>query len=86
MIEFADNFEHEAGDVMDSILAESDFSPTLTPFVSLGTNDPARSLVDGPTTTHQAAANDLFQAFDDGKPSLARMKRCGMHHAEAFEL
>jgi hypothetical protein len=86
MFEFAESFESEADQMMDNILAESCISPTLTPFVGLGSTDPARTLVDGPTTSHQAAAHDLFQAFDDGAPSLERMKRCGMHHDEAFEL
>lgn len=86
MTEFDERFEYEADGVMDDILAESSISPTLTPFVSLGTDDPAREMMDGPTTSRQAAANDLFQAFDDGAPSLARMKRCGLHHDEAFEL
>lgn len=85
-MEFAESFEREADQMMDSILAESCISPTLTPFVSLGTSDPARELLDGPTCEQQAKANDLFQAFDDGSPSLERMKRCGMHHDEAFEL
>lgn len=31
-------------------------------------------------------ALEPFRAFDDGAPSLARMKRCAMHHDEAFEL
>lgn len=31
-------------------------------------------------------ALEPFKAFDDGAPSLARMKRCAMHHDEAFEL
>ena len=84
MMEFAESFEHEADDVMDGILADSEMSPTVTPFVSLGSNDPG--LVDGPTSARQASANDLFQAFDDGAPSVDRMKRIGMHHDEAFEL
>lgn len=86
MIEITESFEYVAYDVMDDILAESNISPTLTPFISLGTNDPAHELMDGPTTARQAAAHDLFQTFDDGSPSLERMKRCGMHHDEAFEL
>lgn len=85
-MEFAEHFENDADEVMDDILAESAISPTLTPFVSLGTDDPSRELMDGPSTSRQAAANDLYQAFDDGSPSLAKMKRIGMHHDEAFEL
>lgn len=86
MTEFAANFDAEADDMMDGILAESNdaMSPTLTPFVSLGTADDA--LMDGPTTQHQADARDLFQSFDDGSPSLDKMKRAGLHHDEAFEL
>lgn len=91
MMEFAASFEREAADVMDDIMAESLLagscvSPTLTPMLSLGTADPAEELIDGPTTPQQARANDLFQSFDDGKPSLADMKRCLMHHDESFEL
>jgi hypothetical protein len=71
MSEFSDGFEFEADDMMDNILAESSISPTLTPFHGLGTNEPA---------------SDCFQSLDDGGPSLARMKRCGLHRAEAFEL
>lgn len=85
-MEFAKHFENDADDVMEDILAESCVSPTVTPFVSLGTHDPARELIDGPATRQQASANDLYQAFDDGAPSLERMKRIGMHHDEAFEL
>ncbi len=86
MTEFAENFENEADDLMDGILAESNdaMSPTLTPFVSLGTSD--TPLMDGPTTQHQAEAKNLFQTFDDGAPSLDRMKRAGLHHDEGFEL
>lgn len=86
MMEFAESFEHEADEVMDGVLADSDNSPTLTPFVSLGSDDPARAILDGPTNARQASANDLFQAFDDGTPSVERMKRIGLHHDEAFEL
>lgn len=86
MMEFAESFEREADSVMDGILADTSFSPTLTPFVSLGTLDPANEIIDGPTTAHQANARDLFQSFDNGLPSLERMKRCCMHHDEAFEL
>ena len=86
MTEFAANFESEADDMMDGILAESNdaMSPTLTPFVSLGTSE--TPLMDGPTTQHQAGAKDLFQAFDDGAPSLDRMKRAGLHHDEDFDI
>lgn len=86
MTEFAENFENEADDLMDGILAESNdaMSPTLTPFVSLGTSD--TPFMDGPTTQHQAEAKNLFQTFDDGAPSLDRMKRAGLHHDEGFEL
>ncbi len=86
MMEFAESFENDADDLMDGILSESEMSPTLTPIVGLGSNDPARTLLDGPVTSRQAEANDLFQSFDDGVPSVDRMKRIGMHHDEAFEL
>ena len=86
MTEFAEHFEHEADDMMDGILAESSdaMSPTLTPFVSLGSSEAA--IMDGPTTQRQAEAKDLYQSFDDGSPSVDRMKRIGLHHDEAFEL
>lgn len=86
MTEFAENFDVEADDMMDGILSESNdaMSPTLTPFVSLGTAD--SPLMDGPTTQHQADAKDLFQSFDDGTPSLDRMKRAGLHHDENVDL
>ncbi len=86
MTDFADHFDSEADDMMDGILAESSdaMSPTLTPFVSLGTA--ADAIMDGPTTQHQAEAKDLFQCFDDGVPSIDRMKRAGLHHDEDFEL
>ncbi|MBJ7458801.1 MAG: hypothetical protein JHD02_06425 [Thermoleophilaceae bacterium] len=86
MTEFAEDFAYEADDMMDGILAESSdaMSPTLTPFVSLGSAE--APILDGPTTKHQAEARDLFQAFDDGTPSVDRMKRAGLHHDEIFEL
>lgn len=54
-----------AQDTMDEILAESDngISPTLTPFVALGSDDPADELIDGPTTPAQAAAKNLWETF-----------------------
>jgi hypothetical protein len=86
MMEFAESFEYEADDMMAEIMAESDAaaSPTLTPFVGLGSTGEA--MLDGPTTARQAEAKDLFATLDDGKPSVARLKRIGMHHDEAFEL
>jgi hypothetical protein len=86
MTEFAENFDNEADDMMDGILSESNdaMSPTLTPFVSLGSSE--APLLDGPTTQHQAEAKDLYQSFDDGTPSVDRMKRAGLHHEEDFEL
>jgi hypothetical protein len=86
MTEFAEHFDREADDMMDGILSESNdaMSPTLTPFVSLGSSD--APLMDGPTTQHQAKAKDLYQSFDDGKPSIDRMKRAGLHHDEDFDL
>ncbi|MGK2878506.1 MAG: hypothetical protein ACSLFF_08025 [Solirubrobacterales bacterium] len=86
MTEFANNFDYEADDMMDGILAESSdaMSPTLTPFVSLGSAE--APIMDGPTTQHQAEAKDLFQSFDDGVPSVDRLKRAGLHYEEDFEL
>jgi hypothetical protein len=87
MTEFAENFDLEADDMMDGILDESSgaMSPTLTPFVSLGSAD--SPIMDGPTTQHQADAKDLFQSFDDGAPSVDRMRRAGLHYDEVdFDL
>ncbi len=58
-------YEAMAGETMDEILAEASdpASPTLTPFVTLGTSDPAEELRDGPTTAEQAKARDLWQTF-----------------------
>jgi hypothetical protein len=86
MTEFAESFENEADDMMEGILAESSdaMSPTLTPFVSLGSSEDA--IMDGPTTKHQSEAKDLFQSFDDGAPSIDKMKKAGLHHDEAFDL
>ena len=72
--------------MMDGILSESAdaMSPTLTPFVGLGSSE--APLMDGPTTPHQAVAKDLYQSFDDGMPSVDRMKRAGLHHDEDFDL
>ncbi|MFY9489051.1 MAG: hypothetical protein WAP35_10220 [Solirubrobacterales bacterium] len=55
----------EASEMMDGILAEASdpMSPTVTPFLALGTNDPAMEMVDGPTTPQQAAAHDLWEMF-----------------------
>jgi hypothetical protein len=86
MTDFAENFDSEADDMMDGILDESSgaMSPTLTPFVSLGSSEDA--IMDGPTTQHQAEAKDLYQSFDDGTPSIDRMKKAGLHHDESFDL
>jgi hypothetical protein len=58
-------YEFEADAMMIEIMAESDacISPTLTPFVALGSDDPAMELLDGPATPEQAQAADLWQAF-----------------------
>ncbi|MGH2905551.1 MAG: hypothetical protein ACRDKI_02135 [Solirubrobacterales bacterium] len=57
----------EADEMMEDVYAEAgdSMSPTLTPFISLGTNDPAMELMDGPTTPEQAEANDLWGTFKD---------------------
>jgi hypothetical protein len=58
-------YESEADEMMNEIIAESEsgISPTVTPFVSLGSDDPAMELIDGPTTPEQAQASDLWQTF-----------------------
>lgn len=85
-MEFAEQFDSDADDLMEGILDESSgaMSPTLTPFIGLGTSD--SPIMDGPTTAHQAEAKDLFQSFDDGVPSVDRLKKAGLHHDEAFDL
>jgi hypothetical protein len=57
--------ELEADEMMMDVYAEAGdpMSPTVTPFVSLGTHDPARELMDGPTTPEQAEAHDLWETF-----------------------
>lgn len=70
-MEFSENFASEAGELMDSILADTDLNPSIIPQMDLGGGEPA---------------HDLFEALDDGAPSLDRMKRAGLHHDEAFEL
>jgi hypothetical protein len=55
----------EANEMMDQIYEEAgtSMSPTITPFVSLGTNDPSEEIMDGPTTPEQAEARDLWETF-----------------------
>jgi hypothetical protein len=57
--------EAEADEMMQDVYAEAGdpMSPTLTPFLSLGTNDPAMELMDGPTSPEQAEAQDLWKTF-----------------------
>jgi hypothetical protein len=57
--------EAEAEEMIESVIAEAEdsMSPAVTPFLSLGTNDPAEEILDGPTTPEQARAHDLWQAF-----------------------
>ena len=58
-------YESEADSMMSDIMSESEdgVSPTITPFVALGSDDPAMELIDGPTTPEQAQAADLWQTF-----------------------
>lgn len=87
MTEFGEAMELEADDMMNGIIGDAiDGAPTITPFLSLGTNDPAMEIMDGPTTEHQAKAKDLFETFDDGNCNESRLKNSGMFHDEAFEL
>lgn len=84
MMQFSEAMEFEADDMMDGILDEASgaMSPTLTPFVSLGTTDP--EVMDGPTDSRQAAAKDLFQSFDEGDEQ--RLRRSGLYRVEEPEL
>lgn len=72
MTEFSEAIEFEADDMMDGVLNDAiAMSPTLTPFVTLGTGSP----------------HDLFEVFDDGRCSEERMKHSGLfHNEEALEL
>lgn len=70
-MEFSENFSHEAGEIMDSIVADSDVSPSVMPFPMEGLNDPS---------------SDVFRELDRGVPSVAKMKKIGLYHAEAFDL
>jgi hypothetical protein len=83
MTEFSDAMEFEADDMMSGVIDDAmAMSPTLTPFVSLGTSDPAEEILDGPTSPHQAKAHDLFETFDNGDCSEDRMKKSGLFHSE----
>ena len=87
MTEFAERFDDEANEMMNEIIGDAmDGAPTITPFLSLGTNDPALEIMDGPTSSHQAKANTLFEAFDDGNCNESRLKNSGMLRDEAYEL
>lgn len=88
MTEFSEAMEFEADDMMSGVIDDAmDMSPTLTPFVSLGTNDPALEMMDGPTTAHQAKANDLFESFNEGECSENRLKKSGLFRDdEALDL
>lgn len=88
MTAFDEAMEFEANEMMDGILEEAShsMSPTLTPFLSLGTDDPAMEIMDGPTSAKQAEAKDLFEAFDQGGASEARLKRSGLFRDEAYEV
>lgn len=57
-----------AGEMMDEILTEASdpMSPTLTPFVSLGSDGLSGELMDGPNTPQQAKAHDLWETFCQG--------------------
>lgn len=88
MTDFDEAIESEANEMMDGILEEASdsMSPTLTPFVSLGTSDPAMEVLDGPSSDRQATAKDLFEAFSSGGTSETKLKLSGLFHAESFEL
>lgn len=88
MTAFDEAMEFEANEMMDGILEEasSSMSPTLTPFLSLGTDDPAMEIMDGPTSAKQAEAKDLFDTFGQGAASEDRLKRSGMFRDEAYEV
>ena len=57
--------EAEADEMMESVYAEAgdSMSPTITPFLSLGTNDPAEEMMDGPTSPEQAEAHTIWETF-----------------------
>lgn len=70
-MEFSENFASEAGDLMDSILYDADVNPSVMPFPTVGLSDPG---------------SNMFSEFDRGMPTIAVMKKIGLHHDEAFEL
>ncbi|MBK5230154.1 MAG: hypothetical protein JJE27_03170 [Thermoleophilia bacterium] len=57
--------DHAAEETMYEILAEASgpASPTLTPFVTLGAEDPANELLDAPGMPQPARARDLWETF-----------------------
>ena len=65
MTDFETMSDAEADEMMESVYAEAgnSMSPTITPFLTLGTNDPAQEMMDGPTTDAQARARDLWGTF-----------------------
>lgn len=69
-MEFSEQSEHVAVDLMDSILIEAGMSPGATPVDD--------SL---PGEYFSAAQN-----FDDGKTPVDKLKKAGLYHAEGFEL
>lgn len=88
MTEFEEAMEFEHNDMMDGILDEASgaMSPTLTPFLSLGTDDPAMAIMDGPSSSKQAEAKDLFESFDTRDASEDKLRRSGLYRDEAAEI
>jgi hypothetical protein len=69
-MEFSEQSEHVAVDLMDSLLSEAGMAPGAEPVDD--------SL---PGDYFQAA-----QDYDDGRSEIQKMKQAGLYHAEAFEL
>jgi hypothetical protein len=64
MTDYSFNSDAEADEMMGGILvdAEDPMSPVLTPFFSLGSDDPGDGMVES-ASAEQAGSRDLWQTF-----------------------
>ena len=69
-MQFAESFDHDADDVMEEVLADAGMSPTLTPFVSLGTEH--SGLGDVPATPWQCLARMIATGPSDSENNHRR--------------
>lgn len=70
-MEIHENSDHGAGELMDSILADTDVSPAMMPFLY---------------TDVRAPEIEAFNESSPSALSRSNLKRIGLHHDEAFEL